>query len=1140
MRAEQTFRVFISSTFKDWVLERDALHLRVWPKLQSFCANHHCRFQAIDLRWGISEAAARAAQTMRICETEIDRCRQVSSGVHFLALLGDRYGHRPIVGEIPNADLEDFLGECGLETRLLLVGDDEQEGWYRKDENALDSNGRPGIWRLRPRKEGARAEEAWKQEEQKLRMILCSRSVKLGSSFGGSATEQEINRALVGASGDEPILAFVRRLTGVPKDDEGRQYGDWLWNHGAWVLDEDASERLRALHDCVKDEESAGRAVVRRYDLTWPNRGSSEYLEQLCNDVYGSLVSRIEAHLDRHIGDLKRTRLSSRIDLRDQARGFVGRKQELLEIASYIATSIDKPMGVEGPAGIGKSSLLAQAALNVDRDLPLVVVIHRSCDLFSGPAAERELMLSILTELSDVLRWRESLSEVYSQLVERLKEFLQVGTPEKHVVIVLDAIDQLNGVLTWLPEQLSPRVRLIISYRNGTVPSGSTSGPILRLTGLSARDAWSVVADWLRSHGRTLQPAQREAVERALRQNDLPLFARLVGQLSSRWASYDPVHELPQSLPALVQRRVAELSSPLEHGPSMVRAVLSYLVSSRDGLIESDLLGLLNRDDVLWADFLSQTRNEPPEHELPIILWSRLNWDLEPFLKLTKTNAPIKFLHGVFQEIINNIYLRDEADHRSIHLQMADYFRGDYFDSPAEKEGLWHLDQAGSWQALGERLTGMLADHAAGVGHVNPEEELIALWKRVEQNTSLRASGAFAQILTEDVLPGSFRNVFLAKLLHRLGHDDSLEPFLDRLIHMCDELGNISDRYQYLGVKAAILRDRGDGESALRLLQDQESVLARGVSPENLVRKIGEVGLSQRAKNSLLTEMKRESESLKAHSLLEQAQILLASGNGDLAVENLRRAETIFRDVEDHKGLAYSLAQQGHIAGLKGGWKPAIALSEEAITLARDNGLREELCNYLEGLAQIRYFSGDVAGACENLEELAALLRPKGNSDRLRNTLGRIAEAMLHLGAAQLSEEYKAMGNARLAQRMFDAALASPKDREILDVVRELNGLLRQAGEKKLLAYCSDLLARLAYRFFWMGDQACETQRWTAAMEWLELAESVACEGEDWRTALDATRTRNAALRSQGQDPTTDMMDREKDYFLRLLMRKRS
>jgi NACHT domain- and WD repeat-containing protein len=56
---ELTFWVPVSSTFSDLKAERDALQRDVFPRLRELCQKHGCRFQAIDLRWGVSEEAVR-------------------------------------------------------------------------------------------------------------------------------------------------------------------------------------------------------------------------------------------------------------------------------------------------------------------------------------------------------------------------------------------------------------------------------------------------------------------------------------------------------------------------------------------------------------------------------------------------------------------------------------------------------------------------------------------------------------------------------------------------------------------------------------------------------------------------------------------------------------------------------------------------------------------------------------------------------------------------------------------------------------------------------------------------------------------------------------------------------------------------
>lgn len=122
-QASRTFRIFVSSTFSDLKAERNALQRFVFPRLRDLCLQHGCRFQAIDLRWGVSEEAALDQQTMTICLDEIARCRRTSPRPNFIILLGDRYGWRPLPPKIPAVEYD------ALKTRFSKEEQARLEEW---------------------------------------------------------------------------------------------------------------------------------------------------------------------------------------------------------------------------------------------------------------------------------------------------------------------------------------------------------------------------------------------------------------------------------------------------------------------------------------------------------------------------------------------------------------------------------------------------------------------------------------------------------------------------------------------------------------------------------------------------------------------------------------------------------------------------------------------------------------------------------------------------------------------------------------------------------------------------------------------------------------------------------------------------
>src|ERR1700676_3800220 len=127
----RTFRVFISSTFEDLKEERNALQREVFPHLRELCLSHGCRFQAIDLRWGVRDEATLDQRTMEVCLTEIARCQRTGIKPNFIILVGDRYGQPPLPARIEAREFEGLLKHVASEDQALL------NLWYRRDDNAV-------------------------------------------------------------------------------------------------------------------------------------------------------------------------------------------------------------------------------------------------------------------------------------------------------------------------------------------------------------------------------------------------------------------------------------------------------------------------------------------------------------------------------------------------------------------------------------------------------------------------------------------------------------------------------------------------------------------------------------------------------------------------------------------------------------------------------------------------------------------------------------------------------------------------------------------------------------------------------------------------------------------------------------------
>lgn len=157
----RVFRVFVSSTFSDMVLERNALQQRVFPKLRNLCVSRGFQFQPIDLRWGISQEASLNQRAVSVCMNEIKRCQSSTKRPNFIVLLGDRYGWQPLPETIPEAEFQQINDKVPNKDRRLL------NEWYWPDNNAI-----PAKYILQPRIGRFVDNKVWLEIEDKLRTII--------------------------------------------------------------------------------------------------------------------------------------------------------------------------------------------------------------------------------------------------------------------------------------------------------------------------------------------------------------------------------------------------------------------------------------------------------------------------------------------------------------------------------------------------------------------------------------------------------------------------------------------------------------------------------------------------------------------------------------------------------------------------------------------------------------------------------------------------------------------------------------------------------------------------------------------------------------------------------------------------------
>jgi WD40 repeat protein len=668
-------RLFVSSTFTDFHMEREALRTEVFPAVRQLCAARGMQLHVVDLRWGISDDAQRSHDTLRICLTELDRCLETTTRPAVLALLGDRYGWCPPPPRIPAEEFRRIqkVAESAYKRDAALLGE-----WYERDENAV-----PVEYRIRA---NIVTQTSYVAAYDRLMSLLRAASEDAGldrsaqAKFTASITDQELSRAMGRQSAPGKTLAFIRMIQSLPEDGSAGEFRD---RDDLGRLDEKAR---RALADLKARVRAACLPHVWNYEATWrENTITRQHLPHFCEVVRAALFSIISEDIERRD---RREELDIERDAQthfgvERIEIFHGRRSSLKAIESYLDRPSGRPLIVHGPPGSGKSALLAKAAEDARARSMRGLIIARFAGITPMSSDVQTFLESVGVHiLSEFGAKATRRIQTEQELVEAFLGVLSIATDERPLILLLDGIDRLapttqSDVWPWIPADLPEHVALVASVATDALPHVHPhlrQHPMLELSGMSAPEAKATLEDRLRSRGRVLQSAQMGVVLDGCKvAAGLPLYVRLAADRAARWTSTDRPSPLPPTTEALVAEQIAWLAGAPNHGSFLVRRALAYIDAGRHGVTEDELIELLSADDEVMREVCERSLLAPRVSRLPDVVWSRLYFDLKDYLapRAADGSTVLTFYHSVIGAVVSAEFAHERQVH---HAHLARLF----------------------------------------------------------------------------------------------------------------------------------------------------------------------------------------------------------------------------------------------------------------------------------------------------------------------------------------------------------------------------------------------------------------------------------------------------------------------------------
>lgn len=628
------FRLFISSTFSDFILERNILNNEIFPIINDFCQDKGYNFQIVDLRWGVNNESALNQNTLAICLDEVKRCRTLSPKPNFLILAGERYGWIPLPAKITAKDFRELISTAQENDKILL------SKWYVLDENELG-----GEYYLKVRFGEYVDEAKWQAKEKELyeALLRCvssktNVSPEYVNRLSSSATEQEI-------------------LEGLLENDSVANNTIAIFRNNYHSKDADQGKIIK-LKNRIIDKMKSDKCGNNILYLEWSD--TLAYKNEFKHAVIEILKKNISNEILRLEKEAEEKQDETLCQIQETTAVLFERDTEIKFLTEYIQGTSNKTFVLFGESGCGKTILLTE-------------LIKKTKDpVFYAFYGWNEKNYTLLSSLNFIIQQikkhynitknlninETNISEVFHQAIYSIPK-------DNKAVIIIDGIDMFDDIDSIkeivFPSSLPDNVKIIISSASFEIIERFTDANrnYYRLDRFNVEKSIQCFSTLMHKRNRCISSkSQKDLIHKVIGTGATPLQLKLLVEECSRWHSKDKIFDFPASVEAIAQKHISNMYTKFGHNKELVLYSLALIAASPYGITEDELQSLLLRFDSVKTYFVSEDRYSHQTDKLPFVVWSRLFYDLKGCLILVRSNSHIvvKFEHQVFNQVIIHYY----------------------------------------------------------------------------------------------------------------------------------------------------------------------------------------------------------------------------------------------------------------------------------------------------------------------------------------------------------------------------------------------------------------------------------------------------------------------------------------------------
>jgi WD40 repeat protein len=509
---DRCIRFFLSSTFTDTLFERTFILKDVMPYVRKYASARGIQVVLSEMRFGIGSEFSDSHQTSRICMDELENCKNVSAGLCYILIAGDKYGFRPFPSKIIQEEFENLVAQMPKDTAAVV------QSCFSLDKSSLDEDGllcseyclkhkkeievNQDFWSTYSKLQTAFRDAAallWPNARQtELHNPLSTHPIK---RYFFSVTEEEVHRGLFWTSRDwkkERILCFRRcidwraslqvcssvavlsqfsDISDSKPDIEAREFIDRLHCNVERSL-----EGVPGCYTCYSPIALTERGIDPA------DSSHKAYLKKFTDDFCLALISSVNQTYDRLCFEkndamdecachlllaFKKSNHFFDSEVFSCDTHVVLPRDALKQIQRYIEGCNQSPLIIVGESGSGKTFVMARAFNNFVSSLDSSADAESvACIRFLGTtlrsSSVSDLLASLCSQLDAVRDVKRELPSGFVELKECFQSTL-INWAHGKLVMFLDALDQLQDIdaahrFDWLPMNCLPScVKIICS-----------------------------------------------------------------------------------------------------------------------------------------------------------------------------------------------------------------------------------------------------------------------------------------------------------------------------------------------------------------------------------------------------------------------------------------------------------------------------------------------------------------------------------------------------------------------------------------------------------------------------------------------------------------------------------------------------